>query len=70
MKVNVYIGFWTGEMKCTQYGICGEVAFKNARAMVFLEAGEAGRGFQMGPKNHGFFVGQLPLSEYSSPKGS
>ena len=27
-------------MKCTQYGICGEVAFKNARAKVFLEAGQ------------------------------
>ena len=42
MEVNIYIGFWTLEMKCTQYGICGKVAFKNARAMVFFES-RAGR---------------------------
>jgi hypothetical protein len=23
MEVNIYIGFWTLKMKCTQYGICG-----------------------------------------------
>ena len=32
MEVNIYIGFWTLKVKCTQHGICGEVAFKNARA--------------------------------------
>ena len=31
MKVNIYIGFWTLKMKCTQYGLYGQVAFKNAR---------------------------------------
>ena len=32
MKVNIYIGFWTLKMKCTQYGLNGQAAFKNARA--------------------------------------
>jgi hypothetical protein len=43
MKVNIYIGFGTLEMKCTQYEICEEVAFKIARAKVFFEshAGQA-----------------------------
>jgi hypothetical protein len=36
---HVYIGFGILKMKCTQYGICGLVAFKNARAMVFSKAG-------------------------------
>jgi hypothetical protein len=64
MKLNIYIyiGFWTLEMKCTQYGICGEVAFKNARAMVVLELGKK---FRAGPKTSSFFVGQLPLPVYT-----
>jgi hypothetical protein len=39
MKVNIYIyiyiyiyiGFWTLKMKCTQYGLYGQLALKNAR---------------------------------------
>jgi len=31
--VNTYIGFWTLKMKCTQYGLYGQEAFKNARIM-------------------------------------
>ena len=42
MEVNMYIGFWTLEMKCTQYGDFEEVAFKNARAMIFLVVGWGG----------------------------
>ena len=68
MEVNIHIGFWTLEMKCTQYGICGEVAFKNARAMVFWKSGGAGTSFQSGLENSGFFVGQLPLPIYASPE--
>jgi hypothetical protein len=37
MKVNIYIGFWTLKMKCTQYGLYGQAAFKNARAVLFFE---------------------------------
>src|ERR1700738_383706 len=39
MEVNIYIGFKTLKMKCTQYGICGQVAFKNASIMVFSKLG-------------------------------
>ena len=34
---TVYIGFWTLVVKCTHYGFCGQVAFKNARTMVFFK---------------------------------
>ena len=37
MEVKIYIGFWTLEMKCTQYEIYEEVTFKNARVMIFLK---------------------------------
>ena len=33
------IVYRTLKMKCTQYGICGQVTFKNARAMVFSKSG-------------------------------
>src|ERR1700738_3562495 len=39
MEVNIYIGFETLKMKCTQYGICGQVAFKNASTLVFSKSG-------------------------------
>ena len=38
MEVNIYIGFWTLKAKCTQYGICSQVAFKNARAMFCFQS--------------------------------
>jgi hypothetical protein len=31
MKVNIYIGFRTLKVKCAQYGLYGQAAFKNAR---------------------------------------
>ena len=32
IEVDIYIiGFWALKVKCTQYGICGQVTFKNAR---------------------------------------
>ena len=39
MEVNIYIAFETLKMKCTQYGICGQVAFKNASTLVFSKSG-------------------------------
>ena len=57
MKVNTYIGFWTLNVKCTQYGICGKVAVNNARAMVFSKLAEAATSFQSGPQNPDFFSG-------------
>ena len=44
---HIYIGFWTLKVKCTQYGICGELAFKNARAIVF-RVGWGGQKFSVG----------------------
>ena len=43
MDVNIYIGFWTLKMKCTQYGLHGKAAFKNAR--VVPRSGGRGFGF-------------------------
>jgi hypothetical protein len=48
--VHIYIGFETLKVKCTQYGICSQAAFKNARAMFFLLSGGAGSYFQAGLK--------------------
>ena len=45
MEVNLYIEFWTLKMKCTRYGLYGQVAFKNARAIFFLsKLGQSGQG--------------------------
>jgi hypothetical protein len=33
--VHIYIGFETLKVKCTQYGICSQATFKNARTMFF-----------------------------------
>ena len=35
-SAHIYIGFETLKMKCTQYGICSQAAFKNARANFFV----------------------------------
>ena len=43
MEVNICIGFWTLKMKCTQYGLYGQAAFKDARVM--LGSGGRGSGF-------------------------
>jgi hypothetical protein len=34
------------KVKCTQYEICSQAAFKNARAMFFLKLGGAGNNFR------------------------
>jgi hypothetical protein len=43
--IYIYIGFETLKVKCTQYGICSQAAFKNARAMFFSKLGRAGNNF-------------------------
>jgi hypothetical protein len=52
MEVHIYIGFETLKVKCvcTQYGICSQAAFKNARAMFFSKLGGAGNIFWSGSK--------------------
>ena len=42
VEVHTYIGFETLEVKCTQYGICSQVAFKMG--------GGAGNNFRSGSK--------------------
>ena len=44
MKVNLEIGFSILKMKCTQYGLYGQAAFKNARANLFLKVGRSRKG--------------------------
>ena len=44
----VSIGFYILNVKYTQYGICSQVAFKNARTMFFLKSGGAGNNFWLG----------------------
>ena len=68
IKVNTYIAFWTLKVKCTQYGMCGEVAFKIARAMVFSKSDGAGKSFRLGQEDPDFLVGQLPLPVSTSPE--
>ena len=47
IEVNMYIGFWTLKMKCTQYGFHEESTFKNAKAVLFLKLGGAGGSFRL-----------------------
>jgi hypothetical protein len=35
-RAHIYIGFETLKVKCTQYGICSQAVFKNARAIFFV----------------------------------
>ena len=44
------MGFETLKVKCTQYGICSQAAFKNARAMLFLKLGGTDSTFRSGSK--------------------
>ena len=48
--MHIYIGFETLKVKCTQYGICSQAAFKNERAIFFLKLGEAGSNFRADSK--------------------
>jgi hypothetical protein len=75
MEVNIYIGFGTLKVKCTQYGICVQVAFKNARGRIFSEPGgraaDSGRVQEISGPVFGRvpkMVGALPLTEYAPPE--
>jgi hypothetical protein len=68
--VHIYIGFETLKVKCTQYGICSQAAFKNARAMFFLKLGGTGISFRAASKNPGRgpkFAGGLPRPGFDTP---
>ena len=38
---HIYLNFWAFEAKCTQYGICGQETFKNAKTFVNWSGGVA-----------------------------
>ena len=38
------------KVKCTQYGICNQAAFKNSKAMFFSKLGGAGNNFRSASK--------------------
>ena len=48
LEVHIYIGFHTLKVKCTQYGICSQLTFKNARAKFFLKLGGLDINFRSG----------------------
>jgi hypothetical protein len=54
MKVNIYIEFWILKVKCTQYGIREQVAFKNARTIVISKSGRRATIFGRVQKKFGF----------------
>ena len=65
--MSTYIRFGTLKVKCThQYEFCGQVAFKNARAMIFSKSD--GQQYSVNTKNQDFLEGRLPLPEYSTPE--
>ena len=71
MQVNTYIGFLNLEDEMHSiYEICGEVAFKTARAMIFSKSDGTNRSFRSGQENPDLFVRQPPLPVYTYPKGS
>jgi hypothetical protein len=44
MKMNLNNGIWTLKMKCIAYGLYGQVASKNARAILVFVARRNGQG--------------------------
>jgi hypothetical protein len=48
--MNIYIGFWILEVKCTRYGICGQTAFKKIIAIyrIFGQRVPGGNDFLLG----------------------
>ena len=57
MEEDIYVGFWTLKMKCSQFELYGEATFKNARAKLFFKVEPAGQRFCSGSKNPDFVCG-------------
>ena len=55
---------------CTQYGICGQAADKNARAMFFSKIGRGRQQFLVGFRKPQMFSGGLPPPLSASPRSS
>ena len=67
-NAHIHIGFETLKVKCTQYGICSQAAFKNARAIFILFSGGTDICFRAGLKKSG--RGQKFRGEGYPPPGS
>ena len=67
MEVNIYIGFGTLRVKCTQYGIVWISDLQECKGNGFFNVGQAGNNFQSGSKKILIF-GRLPFPEYSTPQ--
>jgi hypothetical protein len=69
-SAHIYIGFETLKVKCTQYGICSQAAFKNARANFFC-VGRDGHlfpgGFEKFPGGGRNFAAGLPPPGSDTP---
>ena len=48
MEVSIYFEFWTLKMECTQYGLYGQAALKNASAILIFKVGRSGQQFSVG----------------------
>ena len=57
--MNIYIELWDFKVKCTQYAICAQATFKNARAM-FFEIGQDMQHVLVGIKKNLNFGGVVP----------
>ena len=68
MEVNIYIGFGTLKMKCTQDGICGQVAFKNARQWFFQNQGGEQQQFSVEYKKSWFSGWAAAPARYFHPR--
>ena len=70
--MHIYIGFETLKVRCTQYGICSQAAFKNARAMCFSKLGGVDSKFRTDSKKFSggrkMFAGGLPPPGSDTPK--
>jgi hypothetical protein len=71
VEVHIYIGFETLKVKCTQYGICSQTTFKNAR-VIFFVFGRGGQlfsgGFEKIPGGGKNFTEGLPPHGSDIPK--
>jgi hypothetical protein len=70
MEVNIYIGFGTLKPKCNQYGICGQVTIKNARAIVFPKSGGWATIFGQVQNILIFWSGGCPCPNIPPPKSA
>ena len=69
MEVNIYIGFWTLKVKCTQYEICGYIKWPSRmQGQWFFQSQAGGQNFSVGSRKSGFLSGGPPLPKSTLPE--